>query len=90
MADQLAKLPRIPLPCPNGAWVTDGQRLADVIGVDDSGRYVLEDAHTIREHDKHGRLQILEHRIPILPDRLVLKWRLVRLPESEEVTSAGA
>lgn len=72
---------RLKLPADVDTVVTDGERAAVIVGIDDAGRYILEDLHTDMQRDKDGRLQVVEKRFEITASALLQHWRVVRKPE---------
>lgn len=72
---------RVPLPCPAQTVVTNGEVLATVTGVDEVGRYTLEDAHTELGLDDCGRLVVIERTFVVAAAELQRAYRVVRWPE---------
>lgn len=72
---------RVPLPCPALTVVTNGKTLATVLGVDEVGRYTLEDAHTELGRDDDGRLVVREHLFALPASELARNYRVVRWPD---------
>lgn len=87
----ISRLPRVELPLALDTVVTDGKVAATVIGLDEAGRYQLEDLHTELIYDPAtNRTHVETITYPVQPAVLLRDWRVVRIaPAPQEPTVAA-